>query len=274
MKSSFLLFIYLINFIIILCNAQNCDIVDPTSCSFKVINAEEPLPEGYQNLADAGFPNIILDNEGRLAITDSNLIQGPEFALIQGVSASAYGEPICAVIVDCASSGNDTIVADIENVSNNRSFTPFTLYEVCSNPGVFFGCVNTQHESSTAAPEIVTGDFGDEIKISYTSVSGSIYEWSVWLRCRPNQYWSYEEISSLLIRDGLVRNIEKLEKLKKKILKTQELLFESDVECEDIGQLINLAPAAISSFDFLECIGTREDQASEFLGHITGEPQC
>lgn len=72
-------------------------------------------------------------------------------------------------------------------------------------------------------------------------------------------------ISDLMLKDSIDRNVKKLTNLKSKIVLLQQILFGSnDTSCEDISTVVNLAPAALDSFQFLdECIIDRNAQ----VGH-------
>ena len=72
-----------------------------------------------------------------------------------------------------------------------------------------------------------------------------------------------------MIEDSLQRNIRKLELLKEKISALQGLLFQnSQRQCEAIGTNEDLAPAALRSFEFLDCIVDRYTDARQFLTQV------
>eukprot|EP01090_Pellita_catalonica_P008774 TRINITY_DN19841_c0_g1_i1.p1 TRINITY_DN19841_c0_g1~~TRINITY_DN19841_c0_g1_i1.p1 ORF type:complete len:467 (+),score=57.35 TRINITY_DN19841_c0_g1_i1:121-1521(+) len=245
--------------------------IERASCvEFEIIDGWKPLPYGFVSLHDAGLRNIVLDAEGQLALTDPKIEFSQTMHYIQDVSHTTVGSPICATIIDCTQAGAGSISAQITNVHDEPAlFTRnFVLEEVCSNPGVFFGCIDSEDcEDEIESPHDtskIQSCFGDELQVTYRDS-----EYSVWLRCVDTKYWSYEQVSHLLIRDGIARNVAKLEKLKRKIGEVQDILFDSDVNCEDIGQVVNLSPTAISAFDFLQCLGTREENAEDFLLQVT-----
>mgnify|MGYP007061218758 CR=1 FL=1 len=106
-------------------------------------------------------------------------------SLIQGVSYSYYGEPICIAVIDCGAAGAGSVEASVLNVQSGITFTNITLSEICSNPGVFFGCVDTAYfapnSTETVPPDVVVGEFGDELRVQYTSsrpISGQIRSFS------------------------------------------------------------------------------------------------
>jgi hypothetical protein len=95
------------------------------------------------------------------------------FTHIQGVSGSFYGEPICVTIFDCGAAGAGSTSVEVVNRQRNV-VTTFEIEEICSNDGVFFGCVETAYVpfNDTNAPDpttIVSGEFGDELVVRYTS---------------------------------------------------------------------------------------------------------
>jgi hypothetical protein len=100
---------------------------------------------------------------------------GENMSLIQGVSYSSYGDPICVAVIDCGAAGAEQVHASIKNVQSGRVFEGVVLKEICSNPGVFFGCVDTAYQTLTSPDpipaDIVVGEFGDELRIQYNSSS-------------------------------------------------------------------------------------------------------
>jgi len=77
-----------------------------------------------------------------------------------------------------------------------------------------------------------------------------------------------------MIEDSLQRNIRKLELLKEKISALQGLLFQnSQRQCEAIGTNEDLAPAALRSFEFLDCIVDRYTDARQFLTQVLSFPK-
>jgi len=139
---------------------------------------------------------------------------------------------------------------------------------------VFFGCIDSAFGeklvSSQVGPSgpIVTGEFADTLSISYTDPYGaSTANYNVWLVCGNQPNWSFDLISSLMLRDAYNRSIEKLTNLKVKILQVQGLLFNNvqDIPCEEIGQITDLAGTALDFFNFLECLGDRELSEDAFL---------
>jgi len=242
---------------------------------FGYINPESFDPTQYHQVG----PNLYLDQHNELVLTDSRLVQVANFTWIQGVSYSYYGDPICIAVIDCGAAGDRIVNVTITNVRSKRIFQGIELQEICSNPGVFYGCVDTAFipESAQEAipPGFVVGEFGDELVISYTSsepLQGSrqTFTQSIWLSCKELQFWDYEMISTLMLEDSLSRNIRKLTTLKDKIVLLQNQLFSNpEGTCEDIGMKIDLAPAAMESFEFLECVMDRYTESLQFLTEVT-----
>jgi len=245
-----------------------------TCDQFNVYLPGTPLPAGYEDLSHI-LPNIVLDAEGKVTlpcaptVTDSGYFV-PE---VLSVVYSYYGEPICAVIVDCNMAGVGQILPTVTNNDRQETLT-FVAEELCSNPGVFFGCIDSafghklELSKIGAAGKVVTGEFADTLTIGYTDPYGfSSPSVSIWLVCGNQPHWSFDLISSLMLRDAFNRSIEKLTSLRTKILQVQGLLFNNaqDIPCEEIGQATDLAGTALDFFNFLECLGDRELNEDAFL---------
>jgi hypothetical protein len=233
------------------------------------------LPWGFY---ETGIPNIILNEHNQVVRTDNEPGQPMNFAALQGVSYTYYGAPICAVVFDCGANESSSVSATVSNVNTNQTWE-LVLNSLCTQPGLFFGCIDTSYNPPAGddpGVDVVVGEFGDQILISYTSaqpISGDTpmeFQYSIWLTCQETQNWTFETISSLMLQDSISRNLKKLYNLQSKILLIQEILFGSEnITCEDISTLVNLSPAALSSFEFLdECIIYRNIDASAFLSHV------
>jgi len=245
-----------------------------TCDQFNIYVPGTPLPDGYQDLTDI-LPNIVLDQEGKVTLPcpPSLSADGLFVPLILSVQYSYYGEPVCAVIVDCNVAGVGQIFPTVTNVGRGQSLT-FVAEELCSNPGVFFGCIDSAYGSRLsparqgASGTVLTGEFADTIEVSYTDPYGfSSNSYQIFLTCGNQPYWSFDLISSLLLRDAFNRSIEKLVNLREKILNVQGLLFDNveNIPCEEIGQATDLSQTALSFFNFLDCLGNRELSEDAFL---------
>ncbi|ELR18343.1 uncharacterized protein ACA1_119730 [Acanthamoeba castellanii str. Neff] len=234
-----------------------------------------PLPPGY---SETGIPGVILNEHNKVVRIDSEPGQPANFAHLQGVSNSYYGSPLCVLIIDCGAANAEHITAAVTNVNRNDTPVQFNLEALCSQDGLFFGCVDTSFvpASGWAMDEnVVVGEFGDELEISYSPaqpIDGVFvdFRYSVWLSCKEHKEWTFETISDLMLKDAIARNVKKLNKLKEKIALLQNILFEStEHSCESISNVVNLAPAALHSFQFLdECIIDRNSQAADFLTRV------
>jgi len=240
---------------------------------FEVVNASNLDTSQYTVVG----PNLILNQHNELVLTDPNVVQGPNFTTIQGVTYSYYGEPICIAIIDCGAAGTGSVNVSILNVQSLRTFSDIVLKEVCSNYGVFFGCVDTAYvplnETEPVPPGFVGGEFGDELVIQYTSsepIDGSrkAYSQAIWLSCKELEYWDYELISTLMVEDSLSRNIRQLTALREQIVQLQNTLFGGSTTCEDFGANGNLAAVATESFEFLDCIVDRYTDAVHFYSEV------
>ncbi|KAL6065592.1 hypothetical protein QOT17_010055 [Balamuthia mandrillaris] len=232
--------------------------------------SEAQLAAGYSVVG----PNLVLNKNGKLVLTQGQSAGG-DFAIIQSVTGTIYGEPLCVTVIDQGAAGSGSISGvTIKNVQRDTQLIFPELDEVCSQEGVFFGCINT---ASTPVAELppagaIAGDFGDELQVSYNSSNPGapdVEPYSVWLSCGETEEFSFELISTLMIKDSIARNRRKLEGLKRKVEFVQSVLFDNDASCEAIGVLVDLAPAALESFKFLDCIVTRHTQAREFLEDIS-----
>ncbi len=80
-------------------------------------------------------------------------------------------------MIDCGSAGQGSVNISIENIQSARLFTGIALKEICSNDGVFFGCVDTafipDDVQEAIPPGFVVGVFGDELRITYTEKTHS-----------------------------------------------------------------------------------------------------
>jgi len=240
---------------------------------FEVVNPDD-LGVGYTEVG----PNLILNQHNELVLTDPTIVQGTNFSIIQGVSATYYGDPICIAVIDCGAAGSGSVQVSIYNIQSARVFTGIELKEICSNDGVFFGCVDTafipDDVQEAIPPGFVVGVFGDELRIQYVTspVAGhsTTLSYSVWLACKEHEYWDYELISTLMVEDAISRNIRKLTTLREKVSALQSTLFDNDNgRCEDIGMKVDLSPAAMESFEFLDCIIDRNVEATHFLTEIS-----
>lgn len=249
-----------------------CSAADNKQCiQFEVVDPENLDPALYTVVA----PNLILNQHNELVLT-SPAVQDANFTRIQGVTYSYYGDPICIAIIDCGEAGTGSIQVSISNVQSLRVFSGIELKEICSNYGVFFGCVDTAfvplNDTEPVPQGFVGGEFGDELVIEYTPdhlINGSVpLTYPIWLSCKELEYWDYELISTLMIEDALNRNIRKLQNLKQQILGVQALLFNNTVKCEDLGIEADLAPVAMESFEFLDCLVDRYTDATHFLSEV------
>jgi len=255
---------------------DTCNLPAVPCSEFRIVDGWdlENLPEGYQVVG----PNLILDDYGKLVLTDTRLVQTDNFTIIQGVTAGLWGDPLCMAVIDCAAAGRGHVEANVVNVQRDLSFGPVVLEELCSNPGVFFGCVDTNCVPADLSPDefpldAVGGEWGDELKVLYTSL-GEIggeqvqFEWSVWLASREHPYWTFEHVTDLMIRDSIRRNINKLQGLKKSIERLSDLLYNGDEDCEEIGLATSLEDVSIASWGFLDQIESREQSARNFLKDV------
>jgi len=235
------------------------------------------LPEGYTDLTNT-FPGLYLDEEGRITLpcnlsttvgsTNNNI------PIILSASASVFGTPICVLAVDCPDTGRGSITLNARNNRNNQSVS-FTAEEICSQPGVFFGCVDTAYSSATNATTTsydeptISGQFGDQITLSYSSVNtpAQSNNYQVYVSCSYSaDGYAYQQVSSLLIQDAVNRTMAKLAALRRRIVLAGELLFSNaeGIPCEEIGQAADLSQTALEFFNFLECLGNREAAEASF----------
>jgi len=254
-----------------------------------------PLPYGYEDLTDYGLPGIVLSPEGKLVLLEppisKNASEARSFVGIQGISATFYGEPICATIVDCGFAGNGSIYAYVYNVGRNETFGPFELSEVCSNPGVFFGCIDTvfalpsQNVGSfggVGGSPVVLGEIGDELEVVYissildTTAGGNVvnvsFDSPVYLTCNQTRHWNFTFVSRLLLQEKLETNRLKLVKLLSQLERLNGDLFGAEQfigKCEYVGRATDLSTISLQSFNFLDCLDGRKEDAAFFLDFLT-----
>ena len=231
------------------------------------------------------FPGLYLDQEGRIVLpcnlssaVDSTGGNNSSVPVVLTASASSFGTPICAVVIDCRDTGVGNITLVATNVRLNETVA-FQAQELCSQPGVFFGCVDTAYvaagnpipSSSSYSEPTIIGQFGDQFVISFNTISGlQSNRYGVYPTCGTGGTYPYEMVSSLLLQDAYNRTITKLSNLRNRLLIAQALLFNNaqGIPCEDIGQATDLSQTALEFFNFLECIGNRQVAELTFLNEL------